>query len=157
MKKKLMSNRFFQKALAVRTASQDPLQKFKFHVSIPRLPTDMGFQRVSGLTDEVSVIEYAEGGTDYLMKLPGRRKVNEVTCERGQYANSGFHELMLRTLTDQDLRNTVIITQYNRFGRPAKVYKLANAWVSKWEGTDLDAKSDDVAIEKITIQFEYYL
>lgn len=150
-------NHFFLKVHAVRTASQDPLQKFKFHINVPGLPTEIGFQRVSGLTDEVSVIEYAEGGTDYLMKIPGRRKVNEVTCERGQYSNSGFHALMMKTLTDKTLRNTVIITQYNRFGKSAVVHKLANAWVSKWEGSDLDAKSDDVAIEKLTLQFEYYL
>ena len=154
---KKLFNLFCLKAHAVRTAAQDPLQKFKFHVSVPGLPTEIGFQRVSGLTDEVSVITYAEGGTDYEMKMPGRRKVGNVVCERGQYADSGFHELMMNTLTDEVLRNTVIVTQYNRFGAVAKVHKLANAWVSKWEGSDLDAKSDDVSIEKITIEFEYYL
>lgn len=150
-------NPFLIKAHAVRTASQDPLQKFKFKVTVPGLPADIGFQRVSGLSDEVSVIEYAEGGTDYLMKLPGRRKVNEITCERGQYANDHFHDLMKKTLTDPTLRSTVIVTEYTRFGRIARTHKLANAWVSKWEGTDYDAKSDDVAVEKLTIQFEYYL
>lgn len=154
---KKLINMFCLKAHAVRTSSQDPLQKFKFHVAIPGLPTTISFQKISGLTDEVSVIEYGEGGTDYLMKIPGRRKVNSITCERGQYANSGFHEIMLNTLTDPILRNTVVITQYNRFGAQAAVFKLGNAWISKWEGSDLDAKSDDVAIEKVTIEFEFYL
>ena len=150
-------NKLFLNAHAVRTAAADPLQKFKFRITIPGLPTTMGFQKISGLSDEVSVIEYAEGGTDYMMKIPGRRKVNNVVCERGTYKNSGFHALMMKTLTDKNLRNTVIISQQTRFGEIAITHKLANAWISKWEGSDLDAKSDDIAFEKLTIEFEYYL
>ena len=60
-------------------------------------------------------------------------------------------------LTDSNLRNTVIIEILDRFGNAKRTYKLAEAWVSKWEGSDLDASSDDVAIEKLTVQFEYFL
>ena len=60
-------------------------------------------------------------------------------------------------LTDSNLRNTVIIEILDRFGNTKRTYKLAEAWVSKWEGSDLDASSDDVAIEKLTVQFEYFL
>lgn len=144
-------------AFAARTTSIDPLQKFKFRLTVPGLPSGIGFQKVSGLTHEVGVTEYDEGGFDYTHKLAGRPKVGEVTAERGSYADSSFHDLMKRTLTDPSMRNTVIFEQLNRYGEAVRTYKLAEAWVSKWEGSDGDASSDDVAVEKLTIQFEYYL
>ena len=145
------------KAFAARTTSVDPLQKFKFRLTIPGLPSGIGFQKVSGLTHEVGVAEYDEGGFDYTHKLPGRQKVGEVTAERGSYADNSFQNLLKQTLTNPNMRNTVIFEQLNRYGEAVRTYKLAEAWVSKWEGSDADASSDDVAIEKLTIQFEYFL
>lgn len=142
---------------AARTASLDPLQKFRFRVTIPGLPTEIGFQTVSGLSHEIGVAEYSEGGYEYTHKLPGKPTVSEVTCERGAYQDSALATLIKETLTNEDFRQTIIIEHLDRFGNAGKTYKLAEAWVSKWEGSDLDATSDDVAIEKITIQFEYYL
>lgn len=144
------------KAYASRTISQDPLQKFKFRVTIPGLPA-MGFQKCSGLSDEATSTEYDEGGFDFTHKLPGRRKVGDVTLERGAYADNSFQKLIQEALMNESMRNTITIEHLDRFGNVARTYKLAEAWVSKWEGSDLDATSDDVAIEKITIIFEYFL
>lgn len=152
-----MFNKLFMTAHAARTASLDPLQKFRFRVTIPGLPSEIGFQTVSGLSHEVGVAEYSEGGYEYTHKLPGKPNVSEVTCERGAYQDSALADLIKETLTNPDFRQTIIIEHLDRFGNVGKTYKLAEAWVSKWEGSDLDATSDDVAIEKITIQFEYYL
>lgn len=144
-------------AFAARTTSVDPLQKFKFRLTIPGLPSGIGFQKVSGLTQEVGVTEYDEGGFSHTHKLPGRQKVGEVTAERGSYADKSFQNLLKQTLTNPNVRNTIILEHLNRFGEPVRTYKLAEAWVSKWESSDFDASSDDVAIEKLTIQFEYFL
>ena len=140
-----------------RTVSADPIQKFKFRLTIPGLPSGIGFQKVSGLSEEVGVAEYEEGGYDYAHKLPGRAKVGEVTAERGEYADVSLHELLKETLTNPSMRNTIILEKLNRYGETVRTYKLAEAWVSKWEGGASDASSDDVAIEKITIQFEHFL
>ena len=150
-------NLFTIRAFAARTTSSDPLQKFKFRLTIPGLPSGIGFQKVSGLSQEVGVTEYDEGGYDYTHKLPGRPKVGEVTAERGSYADNSFQNLLKKTLSNPSMRNTIIFEQLDRYGKAVRTYKLAEAWVSKWEGSDFDASSDDVAIEKITIQFEYFL
>ncbi len=147
----------FIKAFAARTITNDPLQKFMFRVTVPGLPAGIGFQKVGGLTREVGVVEYLEGMYEYTHKLPGREKVSEVTLERGTYANKDFETLYKRVLTNPNIRNTIVIEILNRFGDTVRTYKLAEAWVSKWEGTDLDATSDDVAIERLTVQFEYFL
>jgi phage tail-like protein len=73
------------------------------------------------------------------------------------YASKEMEEVYKKVLTDPSVRNTMIIEILNRFGESKRTFKLAEAWVSKWEGSDLDAGSDDVAIEKITVQFEYFL
>ena len=77
--------------------------------------------------------------------------------ERGAFADRSLEELWKKTLMDSSARNTIIIEMLDRQGNVSRTYKLAEAWVSKWEGSDLDATSDDVAIEKITVQHEYFL
>jgi len=157
MKNKVLDVLTLKAHAMARTASADPLQKFKFRLTIPGLPTGIGFQKVSGLTHEINVTEYDEGGFDFTHKLPGKQKVGEVVAERGMYADTSFQKLLKSALTDANARNTVIFEQLDRFGATVRTYKLAEAWVSKWEGSDADASSNDVAIEKITIQFEYFL
>lgn len=149
--------RLFMTAHAARTASLDPLQKYRFRVTIPGLPAEMGFQTISGLSHEISVSEYAEGGYEYSHKLPGKPTVGELTCERGAYQDTSLADLLKETLTNPNFRNTVVIEHLDRFGNVARTYKLAEAWVSKWESSDLDATSDDVAIESLTLQYEYLL
>ena len=145
------------KAHAVRTFANDPLQKFMFRVTIPGLPTGIGFQKVGGLSREVGVVEYLEGLYEYTHKLPGREKVGEVTLERGAYASKELENLYKNILGKNGNRVTVTIEILNRFGETKRTYTLEDAWVSKWEGSDLDATSDDVAIEKMTLQFERFL
>ena len=153
-----MKNKLFMTAHAARTASLDPLQKFYFRVTIPGLPAEIGFTKVSGLDYEVGVAEYAEGGYQYTHKLPGKPKVGEITCERGMYSGDmAMYDLVKSTLLNPDFRQTVTIEHIDRFGKVGKIYKLAECWASKWEGDDFDAESDDVAVEKITLQYEYQI
>lgn len=140
-----------------RTYANDPLQMFRFRVSMPGLPAGMGFQKVSGLTREIGVVEYDEGGYSHTHKLTGKEQGGEVTLEKGMFANADLEEIYKRSLNSPDYRTTVIIEQLDKFGKVARSWTLAEAWVSKWEGSELDATSEDVAIESITIQFEYYL
>jgi len=140
-----------------RTYANDPLQMFRFRVSMPGLPAGMGFQKVSGLTREIGVVEYDEGGYSHTHKLTGKEQGGEVTLEKGMFANTDLEEIYKRSLNSPDYRTTVIIEQLDKFGKVARSWTLAEAWVSRWEGSELDATSEDVAIESITIQFEYYL
>ena len=55
------------------------------------------------------------------------------------------------------MRQTMLVEICNRYGVTKRKYQLAEAWVSKVELSDLDATSGDVAIEKMTVAFEYFL
>lgn len=140
-----------------RTYVNDPLQAFKFRVTLPGLPTGMGFNKVSGLTKEVGVVEYDEGGYDYTHKLPGKEVVGNVTLEKGMFADLALEKIYKKTLSQPDYRTTLTIEQLDKMGNVARTWNLAEAWVSKWEGTEFDATSEDVAIETITVEFEYFL
>lgn len=149
-------NPFVIQAHAARTSSEDPLQKYKFRVSIPGVPSQIGFQKVSGLSEEVNVVEYDESAYAYTHKLPGKAKFGEVTLERGMFSDNSMLE-QLKVIQNPEFRTTIIIQLMDRFGNVQRTWKLAEAWISKWEGSDLDATSDDVAIETITVQYEYML
>lgn len=149
-------NPFVIQAHAARTSSEDPLQKYKFRVSIPGVPSQIGFQKVSGLSEEVNVVEYDESAYAYTHKLPGKAKFGEVTMERGMFSDNSMLE-QLKVIQNPEFRTTIIIQLMDRFGSVQRTWKLAEAWISKWEGSDLDATSDDVAIETITVQYEYML
>lgn len=140
-----------------RSRANDPVLKHRYAVSIPGLPSGVGFSKVSGLSAELGVVEYAEGGYTATHKLVGKQKVEPVTLERGMFKTKEMETLYKKSLSDPNFRTTVVISLQDNNGSVVRTWKLAEAWVSKWEGTDLDASSEDVAIEKITIEFEYYL
>lgn len=144
-------------AMAVRTIESDPLQSFMFKVSIPGLPTGVGFQKVGGLSREVEVVEYFENMYDHAHKLPGRESVSEVTFERGMYADDYLQGLYEKVFNNNTVRNTVVIQVCDRFGAIKREFKCAEAWFSKYECADLDATSSDVIIETLTMVFEYFL
>ena len=144
-------------AMASRTMEADPLQSFMFKVSIPGLPTGVGFQKIGGLSREVEVVEYLENMYQHTHKLPGRESVGEVTFERGMYADDYLQTLYEKVFTNKNVRNTVVIRITDRFGKIRREFKCAEAWFSKYECADLDATSSDVIIETMTMVFEYFL
>lgn len=155
--KKAIMDSALMTVLASRTIEADPLQSFMFRVSIPGLPASVGFQKVSGLAREVGVVEYQEGMYSHAHKLPGRETVGEITFERGMYADNQLQAFYETVFNNNTLRNTVVIQILDRFGKIRKEFKCAECWFSKYECADLDATSDDVVIETLTMQFEHYL
>lgn len=144
-------------AMASRTIEADPLQSFMFRVSIPGLPTGVGFQKVGGLSREVEVVEYLENMYDHTHKLPGRETVSDVTFERGMYADDYLQGIYEKVFNNNTVRNTVVIQVCDRFGKIRREFKCAEAWFSKYKCADLDATSSDVIIETLTMTFEYFL
>lgn len=154
---KILKDTITTKAFASRTIEQDPLQSFMFKVQFTGLPTGIGFQKVSGLSREYAVVEYLESMYDHAHKLPGRESVGEVTFERGMFADGYVQQLYETVINNNDARTTVVIQICDRFGNIRREFQLAECWFSKYEIGDLDATSDDVIIETLTMQFEYFL
>ena len=145
------------KVHAARSSANDPLQKCKYRVTITGLPTGIGFSKVSGLKREINTVEYVEGGYEHTHKIKGKEKVDPITLERGMFATKDLQNLYLSSLKDRDSRVTVAIELMDKFDTVQRTWTLGEAWVKSWEGTDLDASSDDISVEKLTLEFEYYI
>lgn len=139
-----------------RTTATDPLQEYRWKLSATSVPATMGFQKVGGLNREVDVVTYLESAYSHAHKMPGREKVGEVTLERGLMTDSDLLSLYKKTLTDPNMRTTFTLSFMDSQDVVKKTYTLEQAWVSKWEGPNADATSTNVAIEKLTIQFENF-
>ena len=140
-----------------RVAKSDPLQGYKYRISIPGLPNSVGFTKIGGLSQEVGVVTYDEGGYDYTHKLAGKVSTGELTCEKGMFANKQIESSFKKTLTNPDYRGTVTIELLDRYGKVGRKWSVAEAWISKWEAGEFDATSEDPVIETLTIQYEYFL
>jgi len=154
---KTILNKMIMKVHAVRSVANDPLNKYKFRVTIPGLATGIGFQKVSGLKREMGILEYSEGGYSAVRKMKGKEKIEPIVLERGMFADKDLQQLYVDSLSSATSRTTITIELLDKQDTTARTWTLGEAWVKSWEGSDLDAMSEDVAIEKIIVEAEYYI
>lgn len=132
-----------------------PIPVFHFRVECGGMK--IGFSEVSGLTQELQLIEYREGTSpDYsTIKMPGLHKYNNITLKRGisKGDNEFFNWLntvKLNTIERRDLT----ISLLNESHEPVMVWKAQNAFPVKVEGPGLKSSGNEVAIESIEIAHE---
>ena len=143
---------------------KDPFRNFRFLVTVDE--AEAGFAKVTGLTHDVEVIEYAEGGSnDSNQKLPGRSNYGEITLERGMMDRYLFDEWMDQIHSvdsarhtgeglNEGFRKTVVISLLNKRRHVVKTWEVQMAWPSKLEPGDLDAQGNEVLIERLVLQTE---
>ncbi len=123
--------------------------------------TNIGFQEVSGLSQETEVISYEHGamidGTAP-MKSPGKTKYSDsLTLSRGYFkGDSEMQDWLEAIRTDETERRTVVITLLDEKQLPVMTWTVYKAWPSQIEGLSLSAGSSEGAIESVTLQFEGY-
>lgn len=122
--------------------------RFVFEVGDRQIGT---FMEVSGLTVEVEVESYVEGGVNgYEHRLPGRIKYPNILLKRGltdaealfdwftEAARNGFRD-------EVDGR----IAMVDSLGQELRSWSFAGAWPVKWSGPQFAASSSDVAVEEL--------
>lgn len=131
-------------------ARVDPYKNFNFHVEIDGI-TVAGFSEVTGLSSEVSVIEYREGSDFATRKLPGLPKFGNITLKRGMTKSAelqNWHKAILNGAADR--RNGVIILLDDERTEVVR-WNFLEGFPAKWEGPELKAGGNEVAIESIEI------
>ena len=136
-----------------RTMEADPLMGFMFKVKIDGTDCIIGFQKISGLSREIAVVDYFENMYQHAHKLPGRESIGEVTFEKGMFADKAFVNYYENLFSTHNRYNISVII-CDRFGTAKRVYDFTECWFSKYEVSDLDSSSDDVLIETLTMQSE---
>jgi phage tail-like protein len=112
------------------------------------------FQECSGLTLEIEVQEYVEGGNnEFIHKLPGRMKYTNITLKRGISDNAQFASWRPKVeggkITVQPKNISIIL--FNHSGETVKTWEVAEAYPVKWTGPDMRASSMDIAIETLEL------
>src|SRR5579872_2177763 len=125
----------------------DPFGNFNFLVEIGGV-TKAGFSEVSGLDAELEPIEYRTGDEDITVrKIPGLKKFSNITLKRGFTADLSLWNWMKQGLDGKVLRTTMSITLLDESRQPVLRWNIRQAWPCKWEGPELNAKGNDIAIE----------
>lgn len=147
-------------------AGQDPYRAMKFRVSILGIG-DIGFSKISGLSQESDVIEYRNGNQTLTMrKYPGLIKQGEVTLERGvssatdMFALLAWREAASTTIAGAGVdglsayKLPVDVQVMDRTGDKSYIIHLDAAWPKSIEYSDLDAGSSEILIASLVLAHE---
>jgi phage tail-like protein len=119
-----------------------------------------GFQECSNLGQEVAVAEYRNGNEtmNHVRKVPMLNKATEVTLKRGVVGTLPFFTWMKQVrggAVEDAVQDVTIVLQTEDQTSPVFTWTLHNAFISKHVIGPLSAKATDVAMEEITITFEW--
>ncbi len=134
---------------------ENPYGEFNFLVDLGTGATDgpeAGFQEVSGLGQEVEVIEYRNGNdkVNSVRKLTGLTKVPDVTLKRGVIGSLALSQW----LKDGSARTVRIELQNEDRSATVMSWTLVRARPVKHVFGPFNAKGCDVAMEELTLAYE---
>lgn len=132
-----------------------PLPVFQFKVNIAGLSAE--FSEVSGINEEIQMIEYRHGlSKSYsTTKMPGIVKYGNVTIKRGVFkGNNEFFDWVKKIKMNTVERLTVQIILLDEESNPVMSWELRNAFPTKISAPDLKANGNEVAFESIEFTHE---
>lgn len=136
----------------------DPLTSYHFFLEIDGI-TQAQFRECSGLSTESQVIEYKEANKDgvtVIKKVPGVLKWDNITLKRGITDIMELWEWRKKVeegKVDEARKNGSIVL-YNQSNTEVARWNFESGWPTKISGPSLNAGSDEIAVEEITIAHE---
>lgn len=133
----------------------DPYQQFNFLVEIDGI-TKAGFTECSGLTTDTDATDYREGAdvTLNVRKLSGLRKYTNIMLKRGFTKDRSLWDWRKKIINGKMERRSADIILLDEERNEVLRWRVREAWISKWDGPGLNAKTNDVAIEAIELVHE---
>lgn len=153
-----------------RTAQEDPLKNFNYHIEIDNFAR-FGFSKASGLKQTTNVIEYGEGGQNATtQKSPGKTSFDNLTFERGviifpgqgqddivEWATQVFDVSSRQAGSSNLFRRTIHVVQFSKTGLEARRWEVVQAWACGTGAfSDLEFKGDDNSVETLIVCHEGY-
>lgn len=130
-----------------------PVQHAKsFSVSIPSLTLEVGlFTQVSGLSAQVDVMEYPEGGINtFVHRLPTRIKQGNITLKRGVTKEKALLEWFEKSVVKVQPTD-LSINVLDELGNTVQSWSFRNAYPVKWTGSDLNAGGNEFMTQSLEI------
>jgi phage tail-like protein len=133
---------------------KDPLRNFRFRVEIDGIQ-QAGFSEVAGFDATVEPIDYREGNeATNVRKLPGLTKYGNVTLKWGVTDSKALYDWHRQIVDGNVQRKNIAIEVLNEGGQMVGRWEIVEAWPSKYDPMDLNAKGNDVSIEMLEIAHE---
>ncbi len=120
---------------------------------------DVQFQEVSGLTVEVEMESYVEGGENrFTHSLPTRTRYAPLQLKRGIVQESGLTDWCKNAIENfsfQPLNLTVILL--NPAHEPLMSWQVIGAIPQRWEVSSFQAEQSSIVIETLQLNYSYFL
>ena len=135
--------------------NNDPYRVYNFKLEIGGV-AEGHFTECEGLGIDVEAIKYREAGNSQLVRrLPGRVEYADVTLRYGLTTSTELWDWFHTAVTGTVRRENPSIVMLDPDGTTEVMrWNLINAWPAKWRGARLDAMSNEVAIESLTLVFD---
>jgi phage tail-like protein len=132
----------------------DPFDDFNYKVEIDGI-VRAAFQQCSGFDSTIDVIEHREGGENTtLRKLPGLTKYSNIVLKWGMTDDMELYTWHRDAVIGRMERRNGSIILLDREGNETARWNFYNAWPTKYDGPDLNAEGNDVAIETLELAHE---
>jgi phage tail-like protein len=135
----------------------DPLLGYQFALDIGGKVAGY-FSDVGGIGSESEVVEHkvVKDGKDFVQKIPGRLKWNDVTMRRGITDTLDMWEwrAMVESGELNKARTNCSLIMYDRNGEAKAQWDFVNAWPSRISGPEFKSDSNDFGVEELVIVHE---
>lgn len=132
----------------------DPFGNYNFLVELDGI-TRAAFQECSGFDSTIDVIEHREGGENTtLRKIPGMTKYSNIVLKWGITDDSELYDWHSEIVQGEITRKNGSIVLLNRKGDEVARWNFVRAWPTKYDGPDLNAEGNDIAIEMLELAHE---
>jgi phage tail-like protein len=140
-------------------SAQKPRPTNRFRLTLAGKESIGQFREVSGLDSEQEIVEQKEvdaNGNPVIVKVPGNLKWSNVELKRGIDIDKSLWEWRHQVETEgpDAARVDCLLELIDYSGDTIAGYKLLSAWPSKYTGAAMNAGSNEVAVEAMTICHE---
>jgi len=118
-------------------------------------PLDIRFQKVSGLSGEVTTEPLKEGGQNlYSHRLPQRVSYGNLVLERGMVIGSPLNlEFSAALMAFKFVPSNVIVTLLSEDHVPMAAWMFLQAYPVKWATSDLNAEEAGLVIDTMELAY----
>jgi phage tail-like protein len=140
-------------------SAQKPRPTNHFRLNVGGKEAIGQFREVSGLDTESEIIEQKEvdaQGKPMIVKVSGNPKWSNIELKRGVDIDKGLYEWR-RMVEDQGpdgARTDCTLELLDYDGSAIATYSIQQAWPVKYTGVSMNAGSNEVAVEGITLAHE---
>jgi phage tail-like protein len=117
------------------------------------------FREISGLDTESEIIEQKEvdaNGRQVTVKVSGADKWSNIELKRGVDVDKGLYEWrrMVEDKGPDQARTDCTLELLDYDGSAIATYSITQAWPVKYTGVSMNAGSNEIAVEGITLAHE---